>query len=213
MRKNRSAITFSEVCVAIAIIVVLCLVVFPVVSGARKSAYKSRSVTNLRQIGVALELYKQQAEDYPLRYFDPLVESGLLRDRSLLRSKCDVLPGGYGYEMALCADGGKVPKFPSSFETILFDQATYSRLISLDASAAIVVDRTCGQRMPSAIGCDQMLRMYWGSIARLHPDTSVKIGRFWFDTVETGTSWRRLRLYTEKELPPVQLPPRPAPRR
>lgn len=205
---RRKGVTLVEVCVVVAILVVVFSILAPALAGSKRAAHKSRSVQNLRQIGVSLLLYREDAGDFPREYFDPLVDAGYLKETSLLVSTCDVVERGYGSEMARCTDGRKPPHWKSSFETALFDPHFLSALKAIDEEAAIVVDRTCGSRLPSVRTCDEMPYFYWGSIVRLREDTSVKIGKFWFDEVpgESNRAWRRLRLFTERELPPLSLP-------
>ncbi len=55
--KNRNAFSLIEALLAIAVLALLLLLAFPVVSMARKSSLNARSVSNLRQIGVALTTF------------------------------------------------------------------------------------------------------------------------------------------------------------
>jgi prepilin-type N-terminal cleavage/methylation domain-containing protein/prepilin-type processing-associated H-X9-DG protein len=76
--KNR-AFTLIELLVVIAIIAILAAILFPVFAQAREKARQAACMSNLRQIGMAFDMYMQ---DY----------DGLLPDRRDLK---DSLPGGF----------------------------------------------------------------------------------------------------------------------
>lgn len=105
--------------------------------------------------------------------------------------------------MARCLDERPVPKYKSSHETALFDANYLGVLRSVDENAAIVADRTCGQRAQTAADCTTIAYYYWGCIVRLYEDSSAKVGRFWFESQEgvANGTWMRHRLYTEARLP------------
>ncbi|GEM_PF-5280627 len=206
-RVRQRALTLIEICIIVALVAVLAALVFPLLTQSKIAAKRTTSLQNLRQIGLALAMYKESFDSLPMNYLDPLVDSGYLRDRSLLSSPCDRLDGKYGWSMAACHDGREPPKFPSSYETALFRIEFIEQLRSIDERAALVVDRTCGRRASFSPVCDDIQYYHWGTILRLREDTSVQTGRFWFEAVpgEVNGAWRRLRLYTEVALPPIKL--------
>jgi len=75
----RKGFTLIELLVVIAIIAILAAILFPVFAQAKAAAQKSVCLSNLRQIGTAMEMYE---DDY----------DSLLPDRRDLKSS---LPGGY----------------------------------------------------------------------------------------------------------------------
>ena len=69
-RQNRQAFTLIELLTVIAIIGILAAILIPVVGTVRLSARESKSLNNLRQIGVALHLYADEHNDrFPPGYF------------------------------------------------------------------------------------------------------------------------------------------------
>ncbi len=62
---RRRGFTLIELLVVIAIIVLLTVILLPVFSGARAMARRTACISNLRQIGLALNLYRQDYEELP----------------------------------------------------------------------------------------------------------------------------------------------------
>ena len=56
----RRAFTLIEVLVCIAIVLVIAAVLFPVVVKAKDAAYQTKSIGNMRQVQMAIELYAQE---------------------------------------------------------------------------------------------------------------------------------------------------------
>jgi prepilin-type N-terminal cleavage/methylation domain-containing protein/prepilin-type processing-associated H-X9-DG protein len=77
--RSRQAFTLIELLVVIAIIAILAALLLPVLSRAKRRAHQSACLANLKQIGVAIEIYLADHE-------------GRFPDRRDLKSS---LPGGY----------------------------------------------------------------------------------------------------------------------
>lgn len=70
MSPPRRAFTLIELLTVIAIIAVLAAILFPVFAQAKAAAKKDQALSNVRQIGTALHLYVNDADDHlPPRYF------------------------------------------------------------------------------------------------------------------------------------------------
>lgn len=63
--RSRAGFTLIELLVVIAIIGILMALLFPVFSRARESGYQTHCMTNLHQIGTAVQMYKQDEQHYP----------------------------------------------------------------------------------------------------------------------------------------------------
>jgi prepilin-type N-terminal cleavage/methylation domain-containing protein/prepilin-type processing-associated H-X9-DG protein len=77
--RARLGFTLIELLVVIAIISILAAIIFPVFAAAREKARETTCLSNLRQIGLAVEMYQDDA-------------NGIMPNRKDLKSS---LPGGY----------------------------------------------------------------------------------------------------------------------
>jgi prepilin-type N-terminal cleavage/methylation domain-containing protein len=59
----RRAFTFIELLVVISIIAILAALLFPALAGGKKKAWQTKCASNLRQMGVAIELYAGDNKD------------------------------------------------------------------------------------------------------------------------------------------------------
>jgi prepilin-type N-terminal cleavage/methylation domain-containing protein/prepilin-type processing-associated H-X9-DG protein len=62
-RKHTAAFTLIELLVVIAIIVILAALLFPVFAAAREKARQATCLSNLKQIGIALQMYLQDYDE------------------------------------------------------------------------------------------------------------------------------------------------------
>ncbi len=67
---RRAAFTLIELLVVIAIIAILAAILFPVFAQAREKARQTTCISNLKQIGLALQMYAQDADETYPEYSD-----------------------------------------------------------------------------------------------------------------------------------------------
>ncbi len=208
----RRAFTLIEILTAITIIVLLSAIIFPVLARARLSGYKAESIAHLRQVGTAIELYRNDHDDqHGFGQLDPVVETGYLRTPQLLVSHTDAFDQGYGRAVADCLDTNNPTSLSTSYENLLFSKSFYDYVKSVDENAAIVVDRTHGNVLMEADSTCKWVQFYYsGPILRLYEDTSVKIGQFSIYPRNAPPNvrmhWSRIRLFTDVEPSPVSNP-------
>jgi len=61
--EERTGFTLIELLVVIAILAILAAILFPVLAAARRSAYQSQCLSNLKQLGTAVQSYAQDWDD------------------------------------------------------------------------------------------------------------------------------------------------------
>ena len=83
----RYAFTLIELLVVIAIIAILAAILFPVFASARKSARRTVCTSNLRQLCMALNMYKQDYDEYPLLL--SIANRGYVKEPALFRCPSD----------------------------------------------------------------------------------------------------------------------------
>jgi prepilin-type N-terminal cleavage/methylation domain-containing protein/prepilin-type processing-associated H-X9-DG protein len=98
LEKSRRAFTLIELLVVIAIIAILAAILFPVFAQAKEAAKRTQSLSNIKQIGTAMQIYVNDYDDVT-----PHVSSGLnfqfVDDEGVTRtvSRTDVWMTTYPY--------------------------------------------------------------------------------------------------------------------
>jgi len=115
-RRQRTAFTLIELLVVIAIISILALILFPVFARARENARASSCLSNVKQMGLSIEMYKQDYDSkYPFargvaptqhwyQYLDSYIKNKQIQ---ICPSNSD-WPIGYSYNVAFGYDPGSL---------------------------------------------------------------------------------------------------------
>lgn len=69
--RRRTAFTLIELLVVIAVIAILAAIIFPVMASARRRGRTATCASNLRQIGMAFQMYSQDANEFYPYALDP----------------------------------------------------------------------------------------------------------------------------------------------
>ena len=85
--RTKRAFTLIELLVVIAIISILAAILLPVFASARRTARRSVCSSNLRQLCMALQMYKQDYDEFPLLLSD--VDQGYVKEPALFRCPSD----------------------------------------------------------------------------------------------------------------------------
>jgi prepilin-type N-terminal cleavage/methylation domain-containing protein len=91
--RSRLAFTLIELLVVIAIIAILAAILFPVFASARQSARRTACTSNLRQLCLALNMYKQDYDEYPLLLSD--ANRAYVKEPNIFLCPNDPLRGQY----------------------------------------------------------------------------------------------------------------------
>ena len=207
---RRRAFTLMEILTAIAIILLLAAISFPVLAEARRAGFRAESIEYLRQVGLAIEMYRDDHDgQLPFRHLDPFVETGYIKTPGILHSHVDAFRDGYGYTFSQCLDRVNPMQTKMSYETLLNSKEFFDWVKSYDPNAAIVVDRTHGSVYRDAdLSCRQIPLYYSGRILRMYEDTHVKVAQFSLEdrtaSPSTGIAWHRAKMFTDEDPPPLQ---------
>jgi len=91
--RPRAGLTLIELLVVIAVISILAAILFPVFAAARSSARRIVCTSNLRQLCLALQLYKQDYDEFPLLLSD--ANKGYVKEPGLFVCPNDPRKGQY----------------------------------------------------------------------------------------------------------------------
>ena len=94
MKRERSkGFTLIELLMVISLLAILAAILFPVFAGVRANARRTACTSNLRQLGIAVALYAQDADEhYPIGYHEP--DTRLLSHHSHCHQYPDVFVPG-----------------------------------------------------------------------------------------------------------------------
>lgn len=174
--KTCYGITLIEVLVSITVILVLAGILTAVLVQARHRAYESMGMQNMRQLGLAASLYRDQAGDHPLGTA-VLVDTGLVPPE-ICSSPADHFPAGFANRliedisvhdstfMALRVDYRSTYVGPREYR---YGSSLFSEFVAEQPAAGWLVDLTRSEPRSET----SLLSRYEGSYRRLLLDGSV----------------------------------------
>jgi competence protein ComGC len=207
-----SAYTLVELLMVVGIVVLLAALIYPVIVYSKARSYRASDVSNLKQMFLAIELYRQNEGDWPIG-IDPLVDASYFPP-DLLMSRVD--PVG-GYSSVLHGCHGREFKYKTSYETMLWwPQHMKNRLLEQDSNHGIVACRLHGrktsyyQRGLAQFCPGNGTVMYDGVLHRLRLDGSVETAALELEWKQhpgsnrLSPSFNTWALYTDNLPPPFR---------
>ncbi len=130
---NRSGFTLIELLVVIAIIAILAAILFPVFAQAREQARKTVCLSNLQQIGLGINMYSQDYDEYlpPVRDQDSKYIEGNWKDiiqpyiKNLQIFRCPSNPASQVYDESGNANSGYNPATPKTYRGYFYYRAFF----------------------------------------------------------------------------------------
>ena len=108
MRRHRGGFTLIELLVVIAIIAILAAILFPVFAQARGKARQTACLSNMKQIGMAIQMYHDDYQELPPHL--STLASTYVTDKRLLVCPSDPLAGHQNGNDFLTSDPNAVLK-------------------------------------------------------------------------------------------------------
>jgi prepilin-type N-terminal cleavage/methylation domain-containing protein len=159
----RRGLTLIELIVVIAIIALIIAILIPVLWNVRKRSYESACISNLRQIYVAFEGYRQDHNEFPP---DITRLASYIKEKAILRCPADVYPQGAGHLNSM----GLVE---TSYFYFLPSTADYLKILQgADSVHGILVCVLHGNRVSETLGPAELT--FAGKVLRLTVDGSVQ---------------------------------------
>jgi prepilin-type N-terminal cleavage/methylation domain-containing protein len=200
---SKSGFSLVELLIVMAIILLLVGLLVPVLLRARGGAKQSSCTSQLRQIGIGISIYREDAGGEPRSCgLDFLVDNLIVRDVQLLKCPAD-------------ADGGlmsshyRCERIPISREQSYYTPFApqlhvYSELQKVDDNPGIAACRCHGTRSNDLNGdfCYRIPFVVSGTVLRLRNDTSVVVRYCSGENPDGTRTWSLWRMLTDKPGPP-----------
>ncbi len=202
LRKVKSAFSLVEVLVCIAIIVVLVAIILPTLNSARKRSLLSQDVSNMRQFGIAAELYADTNNGVFPGFLAPLHASQFV-PKELMKSPLDSTSEGwlnqYFEDQVRFNPNVKNRKYPFKQSYFGFHDLLRNTNVEEFRSLPGNPGRLISISPKPSYNLKPPLRLLGGPIFRLHFDGSVKryVPRNLPNQIATAAAFRNM---TDEEL-------------
>ena len=180
MKSNRKGFTLLEILTAIAILGLLMGRLLPVFTHARRAGMRSDTLSNLRQIGLALAMYESDHDDRMPRTFEALQASGYSLPEELFLAKAD--PFREFGSMARDCFAGQTTVATSYDNNLDWPEHLKQELEEYDGNYGIIACRVYGNRTDyfrkaQTKFCAYRSFAFEGVLLRLRRDTSVQTAK------------------------------------
>jgi type II secretory pathway pseudopilin PulG len=187
--KLSRALTLVELLVSLTVLLLLAGLMSAAAHNALRSARQGEVLSDLRQIGTAVLMYREGEGGYPPSRLDPVVVSGFLKPVSILKISSDPYPDGYARRVYDC--GFDRPRDKTTLVTSYEDVFQWSdfpphhywleeMVRPIDPDPALVVTRVFGSHDGSdTSGCAGTVTAFMGLTLRFHEDGSARRRVFW----------------------------------
>jgi hypothetical protein len=154
------------------------------------SAQTAKARSDIKQIGLAVLMYRESEGGYPPSRLDPVVKAGYLKDVSILKVSSDPYRLGYARQVYDCGmiEEAEKTKLVTSYEDVFVWDAKQRKNIWLDdmirpidPGPALVVTRVFGvhEGVPDEQCGPKEETSFMGKTIRFHEDGSVRTYQFW----------------------------------
>lgn len=199
------AFSLVELLVVIAIIMLLAGLLFPVLASAKNSARQTSTMTRMRQVGMAMHMYVDDAGEWPEGLdLSFLADNGYLSDARLLLADGDPLGGDWSNYVECLRS---TTKLRQSFFHPFQNRYYWESLLRVDPNAGFLACRVHSQRTArysteSANWCSDYVYFLTGSVIRVRKDGSAKVVPFDLRPKHPNTreSWVFSRMFIDVPL-------------
>jgi prepilin-type N-terminal cleavage/methylation domain-containing protein len=183
MHEHSRAFTLVECLIVIVIVTLLMALFFPVLRSSREKAKQTGCTSQLRQLGMALNLYRSDFNDLP-RTSDIgiLKETGYVTNAKLFICPVDVFGGLWTKDLA--CRRYRIGSNQSYYTPLAPDMIMWTHLLlPADANPGVLACRSHGEKTPNFTTdpkqlCRQMYALYDKKVLRLRLDGSVRLVNF-----------------------------------
>jgi type II secretory pathway pseudopilin PulG len=209
LRQNRpkrswsaNAFTLAEILIVLAIIIIIAAIVVPVLTRSKIAAYTSTHLSQMRQIGIARQLYMDQSDIQAMNTTKPLVMSGLV-GKELLKGTWDPFSAGAGNQRRSYSpeDGAGTNYFDSVLVLQMYVGKKYQTEVAESKGAGWAVIQTSPPKSKKRSLSASDYEWFSDEYLRLRFDGGVVHRRVEYVSVGNSTEFRLYRCFTDVDFP------------